>query len=419
MIMKKKFVMLFLCMVVALTACGKAENEEQVEKNNTDVAVGDKTSEITQENVAEVCFEGTYASYDTDEPMLFISKNEDGSYSIQVGVYRLIQLDNCIGTLNGNQLDFSTTEWGEEQEITGTITLDSDVVTVMFSAPWSDTWFKDVNEYQYYKLSDSQSQSTENEHTETIAGENDEAEVESIQDEIARVEEQSREIENADWGSMGQQQMNQLSAQWYQLWDDELNSLWSRLSKELDAETKAKVLTEQRAWIKQKEGNVTAAGLQALGGTLQPLLESTTAYEMTRARVYILAGYLADVRNESFTISLELQESIDAANPSLDEVFAKIEGQWIFDESRGACVGIERTETCAYGVEGSNWTVWVTGGDLISDLDVIGYTESNILFKVACDGYDVFYEISLTIPDELVFSYGTALDAMDEILFCE
>ena len=50
--------------------------------------------------------------------------------------------------------------------------------------------------------------------------------------------------------------MNQLTAQWYWLWDDELNSLWSRLSEELDAETKAKVLDEQRAWIKRKEENV-------------------------------------------------------------------------------------------------------------------------------------------------------------------
>ncbi len=81
-------------------------------------------------------------------------------------------------------------------------------------------------------------------------------------------------------------------------------------------------------------------------------------------------GYLSDVRNKSFTISSEIQESIDMAAPSLDDVFQKFEGQWIFDEDRVACVGIERTESCAYGVEGSNWTVWVTGGDIISDLDI-------------------------------------------------
>ena len=217
--------------------------------------------------------------------------------------------------------------------------------------------------------------------------------------------------------------MNYHSAQWYKLWDDELNSLWSRLSDELDAETKAKVLEEQRAWIKRKEGNVTAAGLEAFGGTLQPLLESETAGAMTRARVYILAGYLADVRNESFTIPSEIQESLDEAEPNLDDVFEQFEGQWIFDKERGACVGIERTETCAYGVEGSNWTVWVTGGDIISDMDVYGYTETNILFKVAHDDFDAFYELSFGVEHNLILTYRTSLsiDAINDydVIVCD
>lgn len=268
-------------------------------------------------------------------------------------------------------------------------------------------------------VSDEQLQFAEDEHIEDMADIEEKNEVESIQDEIARVEVKSCEYENADWGSMGQQEMNQLTAQWYQLWDDELNSLWSRLSAELDAETKAKLLDEQRAWIKRKEENVRAAGVAAWGGSLQPQLENSTAQEMTRARAYILAGYLADVRNESFTISPEIQASIDRADPSLDDVFEKFEGQWIFDEARGACVGIERTETCTLGVEGSKWTVWVTGGDVISDLDVYGYTGNNIIFKVAHDGYDAFYELSFNVANSINFAYGNSLGAMDEILVCD
>ena len=295
--MKKKFMMLFLCMMIGLTACGRDSNEE---------------------NVGENSYEEEYNSNDVENQFI----------------------------------------------------------------------------------------ATENEQAEgmTDAKEN---EVESIQDEIARIEEQSRKHCDIDSSNMGQQQMNQHSAEWYKLWDDELNSLWSRLSEELDAETKAKVLEEQRAWIKRKEGNATAAGVEALGGSLQPLLESETAAEMTRARVYILAGYLADVRNESFTITPEIQESIDNAEPNLDDVFAQFEGQWIFDESRGACVGIERTENCAYGVEGSNWTVWVTGGDLFSDLDVYGYTERNILFKLP---QDVYYELSFSMDGGLLLTYRPSLD---------
>ena len=276
-----------------------------------------------------------------------------------------------------------------------------------------------------------QPQPAENQHTEAVndaeQGRDTEdgsdikeiSETESIQDELAKVEVMSCEYENADWGSMGQQEMNQLTAQWYQLWDDELNSLWRRLSEELEGETKAKVLDEQRAWIKRKEENIRGAGAAAFGGSLQPQLENSTAEEMTRARAYILAGYLADVRNEPFTIPPAIQESIDLADPGLNDVFEKFEGQWIFDEDRGACVGVERTETCAYGVEGSNWTVWVTGGDLISDLDVYGYTGNSILFKVAKDGYDAFYELSFNPANSIYFAFGTSLDAMDEVIVCD
>ena len=276
-----------------------------------------------------------------------------------------------------------------------------------------------------------QPQPAENQHTEAVndaeQGRDTEdgsdikeiSETESIQDELAKVEVMSCEYENADWGSMGQQEMNQLTAQWYQLWDDELNSLWRRLSEELDGETKAKVLDEQRAWIKRKEENIRGAGAAAFGGSLQPQLENSTAEEMTRARAYILAGYLADVRNEPFTIPPAIQESIDLADPGLNDVFEKFEGQWIFDEDRGACVGVERTETCAYGVEGSNWTVWVTDGDLISDLDVYGYTGNSILFKVAKDGYDAFYELSFNPANSIYFAFGTSLDAMDEVIVCD
>lgn len=167
------------------------------------------------------------------------------------------------------------------------------------------------------------------------------SETESIQDEIAKVEVKSHEYENADWGSMGQQEMNQLTAQWYQLWDDELNSLWSRLSDELDAETKAKVLDEQRAWIKRKEENVKGAGAAAYGGSLQSQLENSTAEEMTRARAYILAGYLADVRNESFTIPAEIQESIDMADPSLNDVLQNLKDSGYLMKSAVHVLGLK------------------------------------------------------------------------------
>jgi uncharacterized protein YecT (DUF1311 family)/predicted small lipoprotein YifL len=242
---------------------------------------------------------------------------------------------------------------------------------------------------------------------------------ESIQDELARIESESADYENADWGSMGQQDMNQLTAEWYKLWDDELNSLWSRLKDTLDDETMTSVLQEQREWLTRKDENIKGAGAAAYGGSLQPQLENSVAEEMTRARAYILAGYLADAKGESFTIASDIQTSIATADPNLDDVFKKFEGQWIFDINRGACVGVERTKDCTYGVEGSKWTVWITGGDLISDLDVYGYTENSIVFHTSQADFESFYRLSFNVDNALIFEYGHSLDAMDDVIVCE
>ena len=107
---------------------------------------------IEPESAAQIIYEGEYASCDTDEPMLFIQKNEDGTYSIQIGIYRLIQLEKCVGVDKGDSLAFSTMELGENRRITGTIIRNGEVATVTLYAPWSDTWFTHVNEFDYYIL---------------------------------------------------------------------------------------------------------------------------------------------------------------------------------------------------------------------------------------------------------------------------
>ena len=108
-----------------------------------------------------------------------------------------------------------------------------------------------------------------------------------------------------------------------------------------------------------------------------------------------------------------------AAHPSAVNTKGEVTSCEYENADRGACVGVERTETCAYGVEGSNWTVWVTDGDLISDLDVYGYTGNSILFKVVKDGYDAFYELSFNPANSIYFAFGTSLDAMDEVIVCD
>ena len=48
-------------------------------------------------------------------------------------------------------------------------------------------------------------------------------------------------------GSLSQGDMNQLSAELYALWDDELNSIWKRIKNKLDADAMEALTKEERA----------------------------------------------------------------------------------------------------------------------------------------------------------------------------
>lgn len=93
-------------------------------------------------------------------------------------------------------------------------------------------------------------------------------------------------------GELTQGDMNQLSKELYLLWDNELNSLWSQLKEKLDADAMKQLTDEEREWIQWKDQEVKAAGSEAEGGSLQPLLENDRAAELTRNRVYELAERL-------------------------------------------------------------------------------------------------------------------------------
>lgn len=95
---------------------------------------------------------GEFNAYDTDEPGLEIQRNDDGTYQIQIGIYRLIQLDECIGESTENGIAFSTKELGDK-DISGIITIEDDIATVIFTgSDWSA--YSEINEYKYYKTSD-------------------------------------------------------------------------------------------------------------------------------------------------------------------------------------------------------------------------------------------------------------------------
>ena len=64
----------------------------------------------------------------------------------------MISLEQCVGELTDEGLEFYTTEIGDK-DIHGIITLDGDVATVTFtSSDWRD--YSSRDEFKYHKVSD-------------------------------------------------------------------------------------------------------------------------------------------------------------------------------------------------------------------------------------------------------------------------
>jgi len=157
---------------------------------------------------------------------------------------------------------------------------------------WIQWELADVNdgELPFYGLYNTAS---ENGFSGYATGADTENQTDSIDAELAEIEAKSVEIETRLSSAMlNQMELNQLSAEWYTLWDDELNSIWSRLKEKLDEETMAAIKEEQISWIEYKESEVAAKGEEFGMGSMRPLEENTLAAEMTRERVYELIELL-------------------------------------------------------------------------------------------------------------------------------
>lgn len=116
---------------------------------------------------------------------------------------------------------------------------------------------------------------------------------EEMKKELESVEETARSLEEKiQTGELTQIEMNQTSAQIYQIWDDELNRVWNCLKSNLDKERMEQITTEEREWISYKESEIANAGAEAEGGSMQALLENDKGAELTKARVYELVEYL-------------------------------------------------------------------------------------------------------------------------------
>jgi uncharacterized protein YecT (DUF1311 family) len=73
--------------------------------------------------------------------------------------------------------------------------------------------------------------------------------------------------------------------------DDRLNEEYKRVMASLSPDRQALLKSSQRAWIKDKETSCAAAGKEAEGGTLEPILIADCQVRMTEQRNTYLANY--------------------------------------------------------------------------------------------------------------------------------
>jgi len=113
-----------------------------------------------------------------------------------------------------------------------------------------------------------------------------------IRDRVSATEIVVKEIEAQLQEAFTQADMNILSGEIYQAWDDTLNAIWATLKEELDADAMQQLTAEQLYWIAEKEAAVQAAAAGVEGGSMYPMVANGEAARWTRERVYVLAEYL-------------------------------------------------------------------------------------------------------------------------------
>lgn len=115
----------------------------------------------------------------------------------------------------------------------------------------------------------------------------------AIDTELAIVEEETAALENKlQTEVLSQAEMTETASKLYQLWDSELNAIWSLLKEKMDRAAMDTLTAEEREWIAYKETEIQKAGAEYEGGSIQSMAEYMRGAELTKIRVYELAEYL-------------------------------------------------------------------------------------------------------------------------------
>ncbi|MCR5418874.1 MAG: right-handed parallel beta-helix repeat-containing protein [Lachnospiraceae bacterium] len=93
--------------------------------------------------------------------------------------------------------------------------------------------------------------------------------------------------------TLDQVTLNSISYESFDLWDTLLNRIWAYLGNTMDESSFESLSASQKEWVQNKEAARKAAGSEAEGGSMQPMLENSTAADWTRKRVtFLVEKYL-------------------------------------------------------------------------------------------------------------------------------
>lgn len=248
--------------------------EKPEQMGNTEQTEGTKQAE--QEDVSGIYTDkqGTSDVYSE----LTLALQPDGTYAVEISVYRTTELEGTA-VWEGDTLRFTS----EDPYVLADISVTGSQAEVMIITGALGLQAGDIYSFPDGAPGEEPEQTGEDSSRQDLSG--------KIAMEISYAEEREKEIEEKQKEAVTQMEMNITAAEMHELWDDTLNIVWGLLEANLDEADMEILRKEEREWIAAKDAEVQAAGQECEGGSIQPLMEATTAAELTKARVYELAEY--------------------------------------------------------------------------------------------------------------------------------
>ena len=122
----------FIIVLGAILICGMMAGCKNQKSDNQN-----ETTTIEESVTPEPSYEGVYLDEDNNEPNLYITRRDDGKYDVRIGIFRLTDLDDGIGTIGTNGMEFTATD-AAGNPIGGEITLRGDTAEVVVTrSTWS------------------------------------------------------------------------------------------------------------------------------------------------------------------------------------------------------------------------------------------------------------------------------------------